>query len=434
MISNKQSFLLTFFQFLADKEYIILRNWENLPFSYPGSDIDLYVSKKTFQIILLKLNEICKSTNYKIWKKTSKTFDIQHIAFIPLTKGRLEDIVRLDFILSLSWMGTEFFSFDFLYKNKSVFNEISVLKQPLLSSVTLINIILYNGKIKQKYINEYNSLSHEQQEYLFSIASTIFRNKQVSNNNLLFINNFENSIFSKLRNSFLFKNWYRIPVGLIKKLSVIISRAYSPPGKFIVLFGPDGTGKTTIADQLKLDFSSIFYLGVAHFHFFPKIFKTSFIKIYVNKFRKKQNLSHWEIKQQKPLMLLSIIRLIRLVIIFWVSYIFYIYPRILKGQLIVGERWSFDLVYDPGGKEIHLPLWLELLAFSLTPKPKIAFSLGGNSDIISSRKNDIPLSEIENQLNLINKYLANKHYIHQIDCALSIDQISEIISSKIIYG
>ena len=74
------------------------------------------------------------------------------------------------------------------------------------------------------------------------------------------------------------------------------------------------------------------------------------------------------------------------------------------GQLVISDRWCYDIIFDPGSKGIRLPLWLRKLVLALTPKPARIFVLSGDPETFAKRKKDLTSKEIEGQIQAMKLY------------------------------
>ena len=127
----------------------------------------------------------------------------------------------------------------------------------------------------------------------------------------------------------------------------------------ISLIGPDGSGKTTIANELvkNIPNSYIIYMGRA--------------KSNVNKIISK-------IKERKPWMyfLASFLYFIDLLIKYW----FYVFPMRFK-KIVITDRYISDMYIMK-----HVPKLLKRIYLFFTPKPTFTFYLWNNIGVLYQRK------------------------------------------------
>lgn len=157
-------------------------------------------------------------------------------------------------------------------------------------------------------------------------------------------------------------------------------------GAFIVLVGPDGVGKTTLAievmEQWGID-------NARYFHFVPT---GEWIRPQAG-----------EVKQHtpSPSTALSLIRLLRNVGRVWIAHVRWIRPAVRSGCLVVGDRWLYSYLLDPesvryGGSPRLIRLILRFL-----PSPDAVVALRASAERIRSRKAELDTEEIRRQLDAL---------------------------------
>jgi thymidylate kinase len=376
-------------------DYIVLRNYELLPETVEGSDIDILVRKKAFsKFINCFLSEVY-NIGYTPWKAYRKNFGMLQYSFKPIAINNPQDIIRIDFIFdSVQWLGKDLLPARELWGNVKFHNNLKVLNHNTSILLSVINSIVYTGAIKKKYIEQFNELSIDEQQRLFNIFS---------NYSITSLNELCSEPLVSLRKSFLIKNGnplVGILIAFASWFNTLASRLLHPPGEFIAIIGPDGSGKSTLADKV-LKACKRLYPGISYFHLFPKL----------KLFRSLDNKSHkrWETKQQSGKtetelrqqsfgILSSGVRLVYLWLRFTLGYFLFVVPKKMMGQLVISDRWCYDIVFDPGSKGIRLPLWLRKLVLALTPKPARIFVLSGDPEAFAKRKKDLTSQEIREQI------------------------------------
>lgn len=159
------------------------------------------------------------------------------------------------------------------------------------------------------------------------------------------------------------------------------------PGRFVVLVGPDGVGKTEVARALLTQYDG----PAAYFHFLPP-------------FRRPLLHSLGPAPPPPPkaagggFLLIGWIRLLRNVARCWLGYLKNVRPALKRGWLIVGDRGLYGYVVQPATLKFHGPEWLARAAMHLLPRPHLIANLSAPPRVISERKQELTLAQIDHEL------------------------------------
>lgn len=165
-------------------------------------------------------------------------------------------------------------------------------------------------------------------------------------------------------------------------------RAESSTGLFVVVIGPDGVGKTTLAREVLERWSG----PTGYFHFLPT--------------RHSPVTSSPEVDQPAPppkaprtgSRPLGWLRLGRNLIRFWLAYLVHVRPLVRQGTLVIGDRWCYGYVGQPFSLRFYGPHELAKRAADLFPKPDLVIDLKAPAEVIASRKSELTNSEISDEL------------------------------------
>ncbi|MDK2743955.1 MAG: glycosyltransferase family 4 protein [Nitrospira sp. BO4] len=105
--------------------------------------------------------------------------------------------------------------------------------------------------------------------------------------------------------------------------------------------------------------------------------------------------------------IISLARFVYYWIDFIVGYWVKIFPRKLRGQLIIGERYYMDVVVHPERYGFDVSRWLLRSARAWIPSPDLVVLLKAEPQVVYMRKPELPLHCIAQQLSLLEEELRN---------------------------
>ncbi len=169
-----------------------------------------------------------------------------------------------------------------------------------------------------------------------------------------------------------------------------ISLGSSPnePGGFVVIVGPDGVGKTTLAGVL------IRYFGgpTGYFHFIPPLGRVS-----PTPPRNSRPLPKVD-ADARGFAPLGWFRLARNFGRFWAGYFLSVRPMVRRGGLVVGDRGLYGYVVQPRDLRFFGPARLAAAMVRLLPQPDLIVNLSTSPEVITGRKAELSLDRIAAEL------------------------------------
>jgi len=411
MSDQEHKFLEIFFGFLNENQvdYTVIRNYETLPCTVSGTDIDLVIRKADFKRIRNQFRSLAETAGYKLWKEFPKNWSIMHLKFAPAVCTDPQEIVKIDFMLNgLKWLGYDLMSRKDLSAHTEERNGVKVLRTPACTLLTLLNSWTYGGKLKEKYRQEYLDLAPDERKWTDQRLFAVF-------------GRYSRQLISGLEKGRLFeppwsvrlrmiwsrrKESYVIFQGAVSFICGTLCRVISPPGEFVVVIGSDGTGKTSLVDRVEAECVRM-YKRLGRFHHYPNLKIFSFLdkQSSVRYTRRLSESTEWGNRQKTFSVTASLFRCCYQLFRYWTGYIFRIYPERVKGSLIVGERWCYDWLIDPQSKGIGLPFWARRMFFSFCPRPDKVIVVRCRPETAEKRKGELPAFEIARQQDLINRLI-----------------------------
>jgi thymidylate kinase len=168
----------------------------------------------------------------------------------------------------------------------------------------------------------------------------------------------------------------------------------SEPGLFLVVVGPDGAGKTTLARSIVEQAAG----RGRYFHFLPD--SGDYLLDHVP-----EEDTPLEKHRGSGSTALGVVRILRNLARAWLSYWRLIRPAVRSSHIVVGDRWLYGYVTQPRSLRFYGPAWLARLVVRLVPRPTTTIRVTAPANVIHDRKPELTLEEIEREERLLNSLL-----------------------------
>lgn len=413
------SLLIPFFRELKinNIRYCILRGYEDLP-QKTRYDVDIAIDESSLSLVLFILDNAAKESGWSLINSVLKNGFCRIILYHP-------DYEKITLPIDLMWKyqyrGISYSNNEIILNDTQQYNSLNVAHAGYESAISFIGkmIIGKGRKISSEKRIRIQKLAIEDKQRFISVLSFYFQKETI--NKLLKaiqIGDWEGAfslrwklIKESISKTGIIKFASSFAKSILESFKGKIHRRGTMSvkgGLFIVLLGPDGSGKTTIAKELDKELNTLFHFSKYYhgrFHLFPQL---GGIKKVLNIFLKKRpgikegsTLNSNTIKRDK----LSVIRSSINIIYYGFEYIFgriSIWIKLRKNTLIIVDRYFYDYLLHP--EYVNAPRWLIMFFTKLIPQPDLIMLIKCDSKVIFKRKEELPLDEIERQQLLLNTF------------------------------
>jgi thymidylate kinase len=161
-------------------------------------------------------------------------------------------------------------------------------------------------------------------------------------------------------------------------------------GAWIAILGPDGSGKSSVIDEVKFDLNHNEFSGIEVIHLRPKLGlqykdgENSYIAEDPHGEKSRNTVS-------------SLVKIIYFLFDYTIGYLIKVMPHLRSGKLVIFDRYYHDLLVDPKRYRYGAPMWFARYIGYLIPKPDLVIILSASAAVIQSRKQEVSFDETRRQ-------------------------------------
>lgn len=399
--------------------YAVLRGYETLPFEV-SHDIDFGVHFDDLNSMINELENISHQFGYKLVYKSER------MGFSQLYFYREGHCLKLDFWSEFSYKGLKYLEMHSVLQQTKIHNGIKVLNEEAEVLVSFLKEFLHNSWIRKDKIE---ILKEKLSKYSFMSIESLY----LSNKNMIDFSSYilqsktELKIEAKgFKKELFFRNiringFFKLISNLLVYIYKFLKDALKKKGVFVVLIGPDGSGKTTIAKMLINEvkektscYTSSYYLH-GRFGFIPNL------AYLLGKEKEENNIMKFGVVQTQALKPHGLFRITLYMLYYSIDFAlgyFKLLQLKFSHKIIVADRYFYDYFYQ---EHFHkYPKVLYNIYMKLLPTPDIVVFLKGDIHAIRKRKPELSIDRINIQQKNIQKLLAD------IENGVTVDSSQEL--------
>jgi thymidylate kinase len=372
-------------------EFLVLRNYEGLP-AYTTNDIDVLVRRRQRRQAEKVLLAVAREHGFRLHIRAA-------FATLALYFHHSETLeqVHFDLFSKLLWRALRYLDCDEFLLRRVERDGFYVPRPVDEAATSLLSYGIHSGKVKPKYQAKIAAAAEQDGEKLQNLLARSFGGGHARRVVEAAVKGDWASIeqrIPRMRMRLFLRHLNRHPVRLLcnclSEGRRVILRFLRPPGMVIALCGPDGCGKSTLADLLAERLAPTFSPEKsAHYHWKPPVFSTR-----RRAMRKPSTDPHAQPPRSAAVSLLFFA-------FHWLEFLLGSHigfrRTAFRGGLILIDRFYYDFFIDQRRYRLQVPHWMLTLGLRFLRQPDIAVFLDAPPDVLRARKQELPPEEVSRQ-------------------------------------
>jgi len=408
-MESNEGLIIVFFEKLMQHNinYCILRNHEEIPHNV-GHDIDMLLDSNDRALFDKQLDDVVLGANWK------KLFLREKQGFFTIVLYTVEAdkllTLKLDVWTDLFWRGIKWANSEYILKNKVVVDNLYISSKGSEAAILTLKEMMGKGEIPLKYYSKIiSNYSEDKYGFIETLNPNLHKSVKLIATKIE-SNDFEgiDSLAKKVKSELLFRFYCNVGTILgfiIFELCAKIKKFRNLRGKFIVIMGPDGAGKSSVIEVLKKELT-LFYPRLKNYHmrfnYLPTL-KTGLgitrcSDPSLNNSKNKINKKEGDGIRKNLLVLLRPLALMFVIIYYTFEFVlgyFTIFNTRKNEGLIIFDRYYYDYFVQPQFRNF---IWsMKKILLFLVPTPQNIFYLKAIPEVTHKRKQELCVSEIKKQ-------------------------------------
>jgi thymidylate kinase len=416
--------------------YVVMNKYDEVPSKLP-SDLDICITPLDFKRLDVIIPQVAKSIDLLVVQKVWHGYEKCAYVLAPLLPKRYVRL-QLDFFTDFSVKHTpQLISFSEIQSETRTYGRFTVPSYQMEYVFLLMRRIFKNDFDEEHMQAIYRAFRGNEkgcETYIknyFSQAISDKINIMIKQNDVSGLKLLRPALWKELqilseKNS---KGLFRLKFYL-NEFRRYLFRIKNPVGLCVAILSSDGGGKSSIIEELKETCWGTFY-GVNRLYFRPHLFCNPGMLNPVNPVPESAvNPNPHGIKPNG--IIKSVCRYFYYNMDFILGYYLLVKRMCVQKKLVLFDRYYYDYFVDMYRYHYSLPKWFpKLFAWSI-PTPDLIFILEGTASVLYERKRELPLEEIERQVNCYREIAKSYKKVELINVDEPLETVVNNVTRKII--
>lgn len=371
----------------ARVDFLVLRNYELLPHATTNG-IDVLVAREQVELAEQTLVSAAREAGYRLHNRAE--FATRSLYLADIESGRQ---IHFDLFVDLRWHSIEYLSCRDFLARKVERGPFWIPHPAHEAGTNLLASFIYSGRIKDKYkpsvataLRAHPGVARDLLAASYGSGSA----RQLVERAIKEEWSAIESQIGKLRTILLLRQFTLRPWQSLSTLAKDVfrwaKRFFRPPGLMVVLLGPDGCGKSTIARAVSDGLGNTFDpTKSTHYHWKPQVFPRDA--------RQTQSIVTDPHGRPPRSRALSMVFFGFHWFEFCLGSLLRIRPALFRGGLVLIERYYYDFFVDRTRFRLQLPEFVVQCGYGFVRKPDLILLLDAPAETLRARKQEVSLQE-----------------------------------------
>ena len=408
-------------------EYAVLRNYQQLPDSCGGSDLDIWVAEKDYNRFMSIIEVLAKECA-GVLASYIPDDTCPRLIFQAVGWG-----IQMDVHIGVAQhRGVPYINNTIIESHIIEHNGVKVLAPEIDGLISFLKEVLNNKECKDEYCVQAANLIERLspqciEQYLQAFSKyarekivNVLRNRDFSKESIralgIICSNDLQTIGTKAR--------YHI--SQLAKLA----RVFNQPGYTIAVLGTDGSGKSFIINKITPILNEAFHKGVRYEHMRPNHLPSLAVALGKKKADEPATVCSDPHGSKPSGFMGSLLRLSY----YWIDYTWGYFRKVRPSKDVVWffDRYYYDYYVDQRRARLSLPNWVIKLFGWFVPCPDLTICLGGDPAKIYARKPETSLEEVTRQTMALKDFTCRHKRTVWVDTTVAPEESVEMAMKAIV--
>lgn len=411
----------------AGVAFLVLRNYERLPQDV-GNDVDVLIRPAQLALAENVMVTAALSTGYRLHNRAEFS-PVSYFFHHPESLRQLQ----IDLFYNHQWRGFDLLPVEVVMDRRRRRSDLFSVPSAVHEAISdLLGRLIFHGYVKENYKELIQATARSEGLRMTQTLTEMFGEALAGQLvEAMAQGRWEvvEGCFGAMRRELIWRRLTGEPLhtlrSILRDYRRFLKRLWHPPGLVVVLIGPDGCGKSTVAQRVAERLVHTFRPDKSvRIHWKPAVF-----------FKGRRAARPPTVDPHGQSCRGPVLSLVFLVY-HWIEYLvggwLHFLPVRFRNGLVLVDRYYYDFAVDPRRFRMQVQPAVVRWLFRHVPQPDLVFLLDAPADILRARKAEVTAAETERQRKAYQELLSRLSHGRTVDATAPTEVVTDQILSEIL--